>query len=286
MPGWQAQDHDAAEIIGSNNWAVDGAHTASGVALVANDMHLSIAVPIIWYRASMAFPDADGAPQKITGLTLPGLPSIVVGSNGHVAWGFTNTGGDWSDLVRIEPDPRDAGQVPDAGRSESLRRLPGNHCRQGRHGQDARGALDHLGTHRLEGRARARVRAALGRPRRQDRSPPTSPRPERALSVDDLLTAFAGLGMPNQNVTMGDDTGRIAWTIGGVIPRRVGLDGLTPESWADGSRRWDGYLSAADFPRIVDPPGGRIWTANAPVVDGACSRPLAKAATPTAFARG
>jgi penicillin amidase len=95
-------------ILGSNNWAVDGAHTASGAALVANDMHLSIGVPIIWYRASMAFPDADGEPQKITGVSLPGLPSMVVGSNGHVAWGFTNTGGDWSDLVRIEPDPRDA----------------------------------------------------------------------------------------------------------------------------------------------------------------------------------
>ena len=93
--------------------------------------------------------------------------------------------------------------------------------------------------------------------------------PERARTVDDLLATSAGLGMPNQNVTMGDDTGRIAWTVGGAIPKRVGLDGMTPESWADGSRRWDGYLSPADFPRIVDPPGGRIWTANAPVVDGA-----------------
>ena len=103
-------------IIGSNNWAVDGAHTASGVALLANDMHLSIAVPIIWYRASMVFPDPAQPPanQQITGVTLPGLPSLVVGSNGHVAWGFTNTGGDWSDLVRIEPDPRDAEEVPDA----------------------------------------------------------------------------------------------------------------------------------------------------------------------------
>ena len=94
-------------------------------------------------------------------------------------------------------------------------------------------------------------------------------KPERARSVDDLLAAIAGLGMPNQNVTMGDDTGRIAWTVGGAIPKRVGLDGMTPESWADGTRRWDGYLASADFPRIVDPPGGRIWTANAPVVDGA-----------------
>ena len=66
-------------------------------------------MPIIWYRASLAFPEPDAATvAHVTGVTLPGLPSMVVGSNGHVAWGFTNSGGDWSDLVRIEPDPRDA----------------------------------------------------------------------------------------------------------------------------------------------------------------------------------
>ncbi len=79
-------------------------------------------------------------------------------------------------------------------------------------------------------------------------------KPERARSVDELLQAVAGLGIPNQNVTMADDAGRIAWTIGGTIPKRVGHDGMTPESWADGTHRWDGYLSAAEFPRIVDPP--------------------------------
>src|SRR6185436_4000394 len=77
------------------------------------------------------------------------------------------------------------------------------------------------------------------------------------------------LGIPNQNVTMADTSGHISWTIGGTIPKRVGHDGMTPESWADGTHRWDGYLTAAEYPRIVNPPGGRIWTANAPVVDGA-----------------
>lgn len=267
VPLWQP-DPDAAEIIGSNNWAVDGAHTASGAALVANDMHLSIGVPIIWYRASLAFPDADGAPQKITGVTLPGLPSLVVGSNGHVAWGFTNTGGDWSDLVRIEPDPRDSGKylTPDgpkpfdvfqetiAVKGGTARTLAVRWTTWGPVvWKDARGReyAQHWVAH--------------------DASLLASDitRPERARTVDDMLAAIAGLGMPNQNVTMGDDTGRIAWTVGGAIPRRVGLDGMTPESWADGSRRWDGYLTPADFPKIVDPAGGRIWTANAPVVDGA-----------------
>ena len=101
-------DEEAAGL-GSNNWAVAGAHTATGAALVANDMHLAINVPNIWYRASMVVPDprAPGETLRMTGVTLPGLPSVVVGSNGHVAWGFTNTGGDWSDLVIVEPDPRD-----------------------------------------------------------------------------------------------------------------------------------------------------------------------------------
>jgi penicillin amidase len=100
---------DEAAIVGSNNWAVDAALSASGHALVANDMHLNIGVPNIWYRASMLFPDpADPLKElRLTGVTLPGLPVAVVGSNGYVAWGFTNTGGDWSDLVRIESDPRD-----------------------------------------------------------------------------------------------------------------------------------------------------------------------------------
>ena len=267
-PRPSAGDPDVDAIIGSNNWAVDGAHTASGVALVANDMHLAIGVPIIWYRAALAFPDRDGAPQKITGVTLPGLPSMVVGSNGHVAWGFTNTGGDWSDLVRVEPDPRDPGKylAPEgpiafdtfqetiAIKGTAARTIAVRWTKWGPVvWKDARGR-------EYAQRWVAHDAALLAS---------DITKPERARSVDDLLSAIAGLGIPNQNVTMGDDTGRIAWIVGGAIPRRVGHDGLTPESWADGSRRWDGYLPAADFPRIVDPPNGRIWTANAPVVDGA-----------------
>ena len=267
VEGWQPRDLEAEEIIGSNNWAVDGAHTASGVALVANDMHLSIGVPIIWYRASIAFPGADGAPQKITGVTLPGLPSMVVGSNGHVAWGFTNSGGDWSDLVRIDPDPRDSAKYLTPEGPKAFDVFPETIAAKGAAAttlavrwtmwgpivwKDARGR--EYAQHWLAHDA-ALLASDLTKP-------------ERARSVDELL-AIAGLGIPNQNVTMGDDTGRIAWVIGGAIPKRVGHDGLTPESWADGSHRWDGYLSPNDFPRIVDPPNGRIWTANAPVVDGA-----------------
>jgi penicillin amidase len=261
---------EEASIIGSNNWAVDGARSASGAAILANDMHLSIGVPIIWYRASMVFPDAAQSPsnQRITGVTLPGIPGLVVGSNGHVAWGFTNTGGDWSDLVRIEPDAHDPKQylTPDGPKAfevfeETIA---------------AKGTPDKTVPVRWTMWGPVVWKDARGREYAQrwvahDPAVLASDvtKPERARSVDDLLQAVAGLGIPNQNVTMADTTGRIAWTIGGTMPKRIGHDGKTPQSWADGTHRWDGYLTAAEFPRIVDPQDGRIWTANAPVVDGA-----------------
>lgn len=262
-------DGEEASIIGSNNWAVDGAHSASGSAILANDMHLTIGVPILWYRASMVFPDAvqPSATQQVTGITLPGLPALVVGSNGHVAWGFTNTGGDWSDLVRIDNDPHDPAKylTPDGPKAfdvftESI---------------TAKGAPSRTVPVRStiwgpivwkDARGREYAQHWVAHDPRSLAGDITTP--ERARSVDDLIASIAGLGIPNQNVTMADDRGRIAWTIGGAMPRRVGHDGLTPVSWADGTNKWDGYLSSIEFPRIVNPEGGRIWTANAPVVDG------------------
>lgn len=261
---------EEASIIGSNNWAVDGAHTESGVALLANDMHLSIAVPIIWYRASLVFPDPlqPSAIQQLTGVTLPGIPSLVVGSNGHVAWGFTNTGGDWSDLVRIENDPRDAGKylTPDGPRAFDV-------FNETIAAKDAPSKIIPVRWTIWgpivwkDARGREYSQRWVAHDAQNLASDTT--RPERARSVDDLLHAVAGLGIPNQNVTMADTSGRIAWTIGGAIPRRIGHDGMTPESWSDGAHRWDGYLNGADFPQVVNPENGRIWTANAPVVDGA-----------------
>jgi len=248
------------ETIGSNNWAVDGARSATGAAMVANDMHLTIAVPIIWYRASFAF-----GGERITGVTLPGIPPMVVGSNGHVAWGLTNTGGDWSDLVRIEPDPRDPAKylTPDGSTpfdvfQETIA---------------AKGAESRTSTIRStiwgpivwkDARGREYAQHWIAHDAAVLASDITGP--ERSRSVDEFLDAIAGVGMPNQNVAMADTSGRIAWTIGGAIPRRTGYSGMTPESWADGSRRWDGYLTDIEFPRIVDPAAGRLWTANAPVV--------------------
>ena len=260
----------AAENLGSNNWAVDGAHSDSGAAILANDMHLSIGVPIIWYRASLVFPDAAraSAQQRITGVTLPGIPGMVVGSNGHVAWGFTNTGGDWSDLVRIERDAHEPQKYLTPEGPKAFDVFEETITAKGLPSKTVSIRWTMWGPIVWKD-ARGREYAQRWVAHDPNALASDITRPERAQSIEDLLQAVAGLGIPNQNVTMADDTGRIAWTIGGTIPKRIGHDGMTPESWADGRNRWDGYLTPAEFPRIVDPKDGRIWTANAPVVDGA-----------------
>ncbi len=106
---------------GSNNWAVAGKLTGHGGALLANDMHLAHGLPNIWYRACMSWPEGDGT-RTVVGVTLPGTPILVVGSNGQLAWGFTNSYGDWSDLVQLETAPGDSTQylTPDGWRETTL----------------------------------------------------------------------------------------------------------------------------------------------------------------------
>ena len=99
-PGQRGRARD----LGSNAFAVGGAISSSGAAIVANDMHLGLRVPNIWYRARLVLEDGSGRPAlDITGITLPGAPTIVAGSNGRIAWGFTNSYVDTSDVVVLEP---------------------------------------------------------------------------------------------------------------------------------------------------------------------------------------
>ena len=253
--------------LGSNNWAVAGMHTADGRALLADDMHLRLQVPHIWYRASFEW-SAEGDPSdqhRITGVTLPGTPAMIVGSNGHIAWGFTNTEGDWADVVIVEVDPDD----PDSYRT------PAGNRKFVRHQEriQVKGAPDEVFDV---------VSTEWGPIVRTDHDGrPLAIRwvahdPEGAnfglLEMETIRSLEAALdqanvsGVPHQNFVVADDSGRIAWTVVGRIPRRFGHDGWLPRSWADGAVGWDGYLSPDEYPRIVDPPVGRLWTANARVV--------------------
>ena len=257
---------------GSNAWVVSGAHTADGRALLADDMHLPLRVPNIWYRASLVWPDEDGrsgSPERrVTGVTLPGLPAVVVGSNGHLAWGFTNTEADWSDLVVLDVDPRrpDLYRTPDGLRpfvhhAETIR------VRGGR--PQTLDVVDTIWGPVVDRDHAGRPRAMAWTAQHAEALRPPSRGLETARTFDEAMAVAHQSGIPAQNLMLADDSGRIAWTVIGRIPRRVGFDGRTPTSWADGTRRWDGWVAAGEVPKVVDPPSGRLWTANSRVVDGA-----------------
>lgn len=257
-------------VLGSNNWAVAGSHTAHGGALLANDMHLGLSVPNTWYRASLVVESPAGAGTRVTrvtGVTLPGAPFIVAGSNGRVAWGFTNSEGDWADLVVLEP----AGTDPDVYRTpEGPRRLErASETIRVRGGKAER--VDAMSTvygpvldRDHAGRRRALAWVAL----REGGLNVALLRLESAGSPAEAQAIAAQAGMPHQNLVVAGADGHIGWTIIGRIPRRFGHDGRLPTSWADGTRGWDGWLEAEDYPRIVDPASGRLYTANARVASG------------------
>jgi penicillin amidase len=269
FPWWLRPSGEEAATIGSNNWAVSGVRSATGSALVANDMHLRLGVPNIWYRATFALPDdaRPGATRTLSGVTLPGGPQLAAGSNGEIAWGFTNTGGDWSDIVIVEPAPTDPAkyQTPDGPRAFETYQEEIAVKGAAPVVLDVRSTIwgpivgrDHRGRE-LAHRWAAHDPEVLA-------SDPS--RIAHARTVDEAMRAAVGASAPAQNLVVGDVDGHIGWTIYGAIPRRVGFRGDVPTSWADSTHRWDGYLGADEHPRLVDPTGGRLWTANARVVGG------------------
>lgn len=259
-----------AGVLGSNNWAVAGRLSSSGAALVANDMHLSIGVPGPWYRARIVVrPESAGAATlDVTGVTLPGNPTIVAGSNGRIAWGFTNSYIDTADAVVIEGVPGRPGwyrtpRGPRPIRHTTVSLCIRDDCQPLRVAETIWGpivAVDALGR-----------RLAMRWTADDDDAVAIAPSfaMERAGSVAAAIAVAHRAHMPQQNLMVGDRTGRIAWTIIGQVPARFGFDGRQATSWADGTRGWRGTVPAGRVPVIADPTTGRLWTANGRVVGGA-----------------
>jgi penicillin amidase len=242
--------------FGSNAWVIGPTKTRANVAMLANDTHLQLALPNIWYRAELRYGDT-----RLIGLTIPGIPSLVIGTNEYIAWGFTNVQGDFSDLVTLAIDPADADQylTPDGyeriqDRRETIR---------------VRGQADDAMTVRttrwgpilpqtLDGRPLALRWIALDPGATNLRLIDL----DQIRSVQDALPVLNRVGAPPQNAMIADRAGNIGWTYMGKVPRRVGFSGLFSESWADGTRRWDGYVLPEDLPRAINPPEGALVTAN------------------------
>jgi penicillin amidase len=257
---------DNLPYTGSNNWAVDAAHSKSGNAMVADDMHLEISVPNIWYRMRLVFPDARGGERTVTGVALPGTAGIVAGSNGHVAWGFTNTQADWNDLVVIEPGARPNtyltphGPMAFAKTTETIR-VKGAPSRTIE-------VLNTIWGPVLDRDHNGRLRAYQWTAHDPEAVNLKLLGLEDADTIEEAVGIAHAAGAPAQNAVIADRTGRIAWTVAGRIPKRVGFEGRLPVTRSDSARLWDGYIPGERVPKVVDPPSGRLWTANARVVSG------------------
>jgi len=241
---------------GSNGWVLGKNKTADGRALLANDLHLPLSVPNLWYRLQLCY---NGV--RIVGLTIPGLVMVACGSNGHVAWGITDTNGDFLDLVELEIDPNDPSRYRTPQGWE-----PFEVIRE---------------TIQVKGGTAVAVEV------QQTIWGPVSKRPllgksvalhwtaldpeainlgmidmDQAQTIEEAVRTLQTFGGPPLNIMIAADSGRIAWTICGKIPIRRGSDGSTCRSWADGSVGWDGYVPVDELPCVIDPPEGVLVTAN------------------------
>ncbi|MDY0746666.1 penicillin acylase family protein [Paucibacter sp. R3-3] len=254
--------------IGSNNFVVAGALTPHGGAIVADDMHLGTRLPGIWFKARLVWTDELGKRRQVTGLSLPGTPAITAGSNGSIAWGFTNSTADWTDVIALKLDATGTrymtpeGEKPLTVAKEHIEVAGGEavdmEVKETIWGPVMAAPFDHYALRWV-----AFDTAALNL---------KSVALERAASADEALTLAVGVGIPAQNLVVGDAKGHIGWTIIGAIPKRHYADGVdmnVPQDWSTGANGWNGYMSADDHPpRIDDPADGRLWSANARQVGG------------------
>ena len=254
-----------AHSPGSNNWAIGGGHTASRRGLVASDMHLGLGVPNTWYRARLKVHGLEA--RDLAGLTLPGSPVLVAGSNGRVAWALTNSYGDYSDLVRVEL-ASDGAQYRSAAGFRPL-------IREREVLRSSSGASEVLELRLTEWGPlldEPAARGALALRWTAHEPGATNLRWLGLETVDNVEAALAlvnTIGAPVQNFVCADAQGNVGWTLLGRIPLRgSGYDPTVPSDWTQPDAGWHGFLAPELYPRVVNPPGGRIWTANNRVVGG------------------
>ena len=257
--------YQADEFPGSNSWAISGAITDTGSAMIANDMHLGIRVPNTWFRASFEYLTNDSL-VKITGATLPGTPNIVVGSNGNIAWAFTNSYGDYSDIVILNTINNGKQYKTPSGLKDFVNHnetivINGSQPVEVIIKETIWGPVigkDHKGR-LLAYRWVAHDKEAVNL---------TATELELAKSVKQAFNIAARSGIPSQNMVIGDKAGNIGWTIMGPIPKKTGYIGETPNYWHTGNNNWQGYLKPEEYPIIINPKKNRLWTANSRVVGG------------------
>jgi penicillin G amidase len=263
--GWPSMPAAAFELLpgASNNWVVSGARTATGAPILANDPHLLAQSPAFWYLAHV-----QGGRYDAIGATMPGVPLVVLGHNGRIAWGFTNVMADVQDLFIERVNARQEALY--LGAWEPMRILPE--------------------TIRVEGAADETLAVRITRhgPLLSDLWPETTEALalrwtglddddgtlEAGLSLplasnwEEFTVGLAGMKGPIQNIVYADTAGNIGYIAPGAYPVRLAGDGRVPVPGWTGEYEWTGYLPAEQWPRIYNPTRGYVATANNRLLPG------------------
>lgn len=241
----------------SNNWVISGAKTTTGKPLLANDPHLGLGAPSVWYLAHLEAPGYNAI-----GATFPGLPAVVIGRNDYIAWGVTTTGPDVQDLYILEEAPggyRYRGTVEPYRIRREVIRVKGKdsvviNVRESRYGPVINDIVKVAGTKPLA------LRWTSLDP--EDRTLEAFVGIDKAKNWQDFTQALSLYRAPSQNFVYADVEGNIGYMAPAKFPiRKPGHSGLAPVP-GDGNWDWQGYLPQSEWPQVLNPKEGFIVTAN------------------------
>jgi penicillin amidase len=252
----------------SNAWILSGARTQSGKPILANDPHLGLSAPILWYLARIETPTLTMA-----GATAPGVPAVLIGHNTRIAWGFTTTHSDTQDLFveRLVGADRYAspnGPLPFTTRTERIE-VKGEEpveitVRETRHGPVISDVSSDAAAIAAGGHVAALAWPAL---RLDDATAEAVLRMNRARNWTVFREAMRNFHSPQQNVFYADVDGHIGMIAPARVPvRPEGDDGRLPVEGASGAHDWTGFIPFDELPQSFDPPDGRIVNANNRIV--------------------
>lgn len=266
---------DLESLSASNNWVVDGRHTESGKPVLANDIHLRLEAPAVWYLVRIEAPGLT-----LAGATVPGVPFVVLGRNERIAWGFTTTHSDTQDLFIERVEGAEPGRylTPDGSREfltrdEVIAVRGGDEVRltvrESRHGPIISdllaGAAEAVSP---GGGAGGQYVLALADAALSDDvlTAQALYRMNRATDWDSFVAALGDFHAPQQNVVYADIDGNIGFYAPARIPVRKAGDGLQPVPGWSGAFDWIGFIPFAELPHVLNPDSGRIVTANHRIV--------------------
>jgi penicillin amidase len=272
-----------ARAGGSNSWVIAGSRTATGRPLLANDPHLNVEMPSIWYEAHMVAAGLD-----VAGVTLPGTPFVIIGHNKRIAWGLTNTGADVVDFY-VEDVDMSRRQYLYRGAWQPLTvskftiDIRGEHSEPYEVFSTIHGPLVATETAwedppefaNAAGRLRPRPLALHWEAAKQGETAGAFDALNRAGRWTEFLGAVRRFGAPSQNVVYADVDGHIGYAMSGRIPIRSGSDGGTPVPGWTGEFEWTGVVPPEQLPSVLDPPSGQIVAANSEI-DRTWPRPMTR----------